>query len=112
MRRRVLSPAWQSIGDFVGTPKSREQFVPQVQGFGRLIPDLKWVPQQILREGNRYTVIGRATGTPSGVFFGQPHTGRSFDILSIDVHTVEGGVIVHSYHVEDWASALRQLRAQ
>jgi hypothetical protein len=30
--------------------------------------------------------------------------------MSIDVHTVEGGRIVRTYHVEDWAGAIRQLR--
>jgi hypothetical protein len=31
---------------------------------------------------------------------------------SIDVHTVEGGKLVRSYHVEDWMSAIRQFSAQ
>ncbi|MDX2102966.1 MAG: ester cyclase [Alphaproteobacteria bacterium] len=107
---RVLAPTWQSIGDFATAPKTRDQFIPQIQGFGRAVPDIKWVPQQILQEGNRFTVISRATGTPAGAFLGQPHSGRTFDIMSIDVHTVEAGVITRSYHVEDWASAIRQLR--
>ena len=29
--------------------------------------------------------------------------------MSIDVHTIEGGKMVHSYHVEDWIGATRQL---
>jgi hypothetical protein len=38
--------------------------------------------------------------------------GRSFDILTIDIHELEDGVIVRTYHVEDWAGALQQLRGQ
>ncbi|MGH6962005.1 MAG: ester cyclase [Dongiaceae bacterium] len=64
----------------------------------------------MLRDGNRYVVRGRATGTPVKPFFGVDAGGRSFDIMSIDIHTVENGKIVRSYHVEDWAGALRQLR--
>ena len=58
------------------------------------------------------TVRGEATGTPSAEFMGTPHSGKSFRVMSIDVHTIEGGKIVHSYHIEDWIGATRQLAAK
>ena len=54
-------------------------------------------------------VRSRATGTPTGPLFGVDGNGRSFDILTIDIHTIEHGKITRSYHVEDWAGALQQL---
>ena len=36
--------------------------------------------------------------------------GKSWEIMSIDIHTVENGKVVTSYHVEDWAGAIRQLK--
>jgi len=54
----------------------------------------------------------RATGTPKGPLFGVDGEGRSFDILTIDIHTVENGKIVTSYHLEDWAGALQQLQGK
>jgi len=109
---KVLAPGWESIGDYSGAKKTRDQFVGQLQGFGKLMPDLKWVPQEIVQQGQTFVVRGRATGTPNGPFFGVPASGKSFDIMSIDIHTVENGLIVRSYHVEDWAAALRQLSAK
>lgn len=109
---KVLAPAWESIGDHGGVNKKRDQFIGQVKGFGKLIPDLKWKVQEVIREGNRYVVRSRATGTPAGPFFGVAPTGKSFDIMTIDIHTVENGQIVRSYHVEDWAGAIRQLGAK
>lgn len=109
---KVLAPAWESVGDYGGVNKKRDQFVGQVKGFGKLIPDLKWSIQEVIREGNRYVVRGRATGTPTGPFFSVPPSGKSFDIMTIDIHTVENGQIVRSYHVEDWAGAIRQLSAK
>jgi len=44
--------------------------------------------------------------------FGVDGKGKGFDILTIDIHTLEGGKIIRSYHVEDWAGALRQLSAK
>lgn len=109
---KVLAPNWESVGDHTGVNKKREQFIGQVQGFGKLIPDLKWAVQEVIQQGNRFVVRGRATGTPTGPFFGVPHGGKSFDIMTIDIHTVEKGQIVRSYHVEDWAAAIRQLSAK
>jgi predicted ester cyclase len=109
---KVLAPGWQSIGDYSGINKSREQFIGQLQGFGKLMPDLKWLPQDVVQQGNTYVVRSRATGTPTGPLFGVPASGKSFDVMTIDMHTVENGQIVRSYHVEDWAGAIRQLSAK
>ena len=32
-----------------------------------------------------------------------------FKIMTIDIHEVKDGKIVQSYHVEDWARAIRQV---
>jgi len=104
---------WQSIGDYSGTNKKRDQFIGQVSGFfAKLMPDLNWEVQEMIQEGNTVVVRSRATGTPKGPLFGVDGKGKSFDILTIDIHTVENGKIVSSYHVEDWAGALQQLKAQ
>jgi len=104
---------WQSIGDYSGKNKKRDQFIGQVSGFfAKLMPDLNWEVQEMIQEGNTVVVRGRATGTPQGPLFGVDGEGRSFDILTIDIHTVESGKIVTSYHVEDWAGALQQLKGE
>lgn len=101
---------WQSIGDYSGKNKQRDQFIGQVSGFfAKLIPDLNWEVQEMIQEGNTVVVRSRATGTPNGPLFGVDGKGKSFDILTIDIHTLEDGKIVSSYHVEDWAGALQQL---
>lgn len=53
-----------------------------------------------------------SAGTPSGEFFGVPHSGKSFKTLAIDIQTVEGGKIVKTYHLENSINALGQLRAK
>jgi len=104
------SEQWQSIGDYSGENKQKEQFLGQVSGFfAKLIPDLNWEVQEMIQEGNTIVVRSRATGTPNGPMFGVDGGGKSFDILTIDIHTLENGKIVSSYHVEDWAGALQQL---
>lgn len=100
---------WESIGDCAGENKARDAFLGQVGGFAKLIPDLNWAVQDMHESGEYVTVRSRATGTPMAPFFGVDGEGRSFDIMTIDIHRVEDGKIVSSYHVEDWAGALQQL---
>ena len=107
----AIAPQWRSFGA-ENNSKGREEFVAQVTGFGKLIPDLTWEIKDILVDGNRVIVRGEASGTPAGPFFGVPHGGKSFRVMSIDIHTVENGKLVTAYHVEDWASAVRQLSAK
>jgi len=109
--RRATAPEWVSCGanDVCG---AREQVIPAIAGRHKAIPDLKWEIKEVLVSGNRVTVRGEATGTPAGEFMGVPHGGKSFKLMSIDVHTIEGGKIVRSYHIEDWLGAVRQLSAK
>lgn len=81
---------------------------------GQVVPDLTWVPQDIIEtDDNRFVVRGLASGTPVGPFLGvDPATGKAFEIMSIDILTVEGGLITHIYHLEDWTGAIAQLTAQ
>ena len=106
-----LAPDWESIGDYTGARKTREQFGVQLRGFGGLIPDLTWKIEELIDAGDRFIVRGRAAGTPIGVFFGVEPRGKKFEIMSIDIHTVANGLIARTHHVEDWAGALRQLTA-
>lgn len=105
----VTAEGWVSIGDYSGATKSREAFVGQMGGFSKLIPDLNWSVEAMHQDGDTVVVRSRASGTPVAPFFGVDGEGRSFDILTIDIHKLEDGMIVQSYHVEDWAGALRQL---
>lgn len=111
LSEQVLSPDWKSYSsetDF----KGREAFVAQVTGFGKLIPDLKWDIKDVMVDGNRIIVRSEASGTPVGPFFGVQPTGKSFRIMTIDIHTIKDGKAVLAHHVEDWAGALRQLQAK
>lgn len=70
---------------------------------GQVVPDLSWISEEVIPvSGGRFVVRGTATGTPIGPFFGvDPATGNSFEIMSIDIVTVEAGLITHIYHLED-----------
>ena len=109
--RQVTTPEWVSCRGN-NDCNTRDQVIAGVGARLKSIPDLKWEIKDIVVAGNQVTVRGEATGTPAGEFMGAPHSGKSFKQMSIDVHTLEGGKMVRSYHVEDWIGAVRQLTAK
>jgi len=90
---------------------TRDEVIAGVAARLKSVPDLTWEIKDVLVSGDQVTVRGEATGTPAGEFFGAPHTGKSFKVMSIDVHTLRDGRMVRSYHIEDWIGAVRQLGA-
>ncbi|MEM6785294.1 MAG: ester cyclase [Bacteroidota bacterium] len=107
----VLSEDYVSVPTPPMGPGAEGMFAT-LQYFAEVVPDLTWEPREIIPHGNRYTVRGTATGTPVGPFFGvDPATGKRFEIMSIDILTVEDGRVVHAYHLEDWTGAIAQLTA-
>jgi predicted ester cyclase len=109
--KQSTSPQWMSCrGNDVCV--SRDEVLAGMGQRLKSVPDLKWEIKEILVSGNQVTVRGEATGTPAGEFMGVPYTGKSFKLMSIDVHTLEGGKIVRTYHIEDWLGAVRQLSAK
>jgi len=92
--------------------KVKPALMGQVEFFWKLIPDLKWEPQDIAVDGNKYVVRSLVTGTPNGDFMGLPTDGtKSFKIMSIDFHTVIDGKLTTAYHLEDWGTAMKQLKS-
>ena len=88
---------------------STRKFIGGFKSRGEALPDVKWEIKEVLIAGERVIVRGEASGTPSGIFRGILTSGKSFKIMSIDIHTIEDGKIKRSYHVEDWAGAMRQV---
>lgn len=108
--RRILADGFVSHGS--ADQKGKEELIQQIGFFWKLVPDLKWEPQQLVEAGDTYVVRSIASGTPMGEFMGLPTDGtKRFVIMTIDVHRVVDGVIQEVHHLEDWSTAMRQLRA-
>jgi len=91
--------------------KGKPALIGQVEHFWKLILDLKWEPQDIVNEGNKYVVRSLVSGTPNGDFMGLPTDGtKFFKIMSIDFHTLEDGKLKSVHHLEDWSTAMKQLK--
>jgi predicted ester cyclase len=92
--------------------KGKEGLIGMLNFFWNLMPDLKWEPQELLNDGEKYIVRSKATGTPKGDFMGLTTDGtKSFEIMTIDIHKIVDGKILAVHHIEDWAAAIKQLKS-
>lgn len=106
---RILADGFESING--QETKTKATLMAQVERFWTLIPDLQWKPQDIVIDGSKVVVRSVASGTPKGAFMGMELDGsKSFRIDTIDIHEIADGRIARVYHLEDWATAMRQLR--
>lgn len=108
----LFSPEVVSIPTPPGGPGA-QGMLNTVAFLGQVVPDLTWTPEEVIELDGRFVVRGTAKGTPVGPFLGvDPATGKSFEIMSIDIVTVTDGLISHVFHLEDWTGAIAQLTAE
>ena len=113
LQEQILTADYESCWGYLpGECWGREASIKVVGGFAKSIPDMKFDIKEILVSGDRVIVRGEVSGTPAGDLFGVPHTGKSFRIMAIDIQTIRDGKIARTYHLENWLSALGQLRAK
>ena len=89
---------------------SRDQLANVFRGMGETVPDLSWRIVEIHTFGDRIVVRGEATGIPTGEFCGAKPTGKGFRTMAIDLFTVRDGKLAAAYHIENWMSALEQMK--
>jgi ketosteroid isomerase-like protein len=113
IQEQVLTTDYESCSGYLpGECWGRDTSIKVVGNFTNSIPDMRFEIKEVLVAGNRVIVRGEVTGTPAGELFGVPHTGKSFKIMAIDIQTIRDGKIAKTFHMENWLSALGQLRAK
>ena len=106
-----IAPHWRSFGSNEGS-RGVEETTKSISALrNNNVSDLTWDIVEVISAGEHIIVRGEARGTPAKAFFGVPHGGKSFKIMSIDIHKVAAGKVETTWHVENWADAMRQLAA-
>jgi ketosteroid isomerase-like protein len=112
-RSGKLTEDYESCAGYLpGECWGRETSIKVVSNFATTIPDMKFDVKEVLVAGDRVIVRGEVTGTPAGDLFGVPHSGKSFRIMAVDIQTIRDGKIARTFHMENWLSAIGQLRAK
>jgi ketosteroid isomerase-like protein len=113
IQEQNLTADYESCSGYLpGECWGRDTSIKVVGNFSKSIPDMKFDIKEVLVAGDRVIVRGEVTGTPAGELFGVPHTGKSLRMMAIDIQTIKDGKISKTFHLENWLSAVGQLRAK
>jgi len=92
--------------------KGKAQLIWQISGFWKLMPNMVWEIKDMVQEGNQVVVRCEFSPSPNGNFMGMDLDGtKSFKIMTMDMHTIENGQIKTVYHLEEWTTAIAQLKS-
>lgn len=105
----VTTPNWRNCTD-EDVCETREAAIKRWSGIRKLIPNFDIELREVLVAGNKVVVRGELSGSPVGPLMGVDPQGRSFRIMTTDIHEISAGKIVHSYHLEDWGRGIEQMR--
>jgi Ohr subfamily peroxiredoxin/uncharacterized protein (TIGR02118 family) len=110
--RQILAPAWQELPPvYPGQPDGPEGYVPIAEAFAAAFPGGHFEIHDVMRAGNRYIVRTTVHGVHSAPIFGREATGAAVSFNTIDIHEVEDGQFVRSWHLEDIATAQAMMDA-
>jgi predicted ester cyclase len=111
----ILAEDWEDIPLPPGTRLGRESFKTQGLGWIRTVfPDFTVTNEDVIvsADGSKVAVRSVSGGTHTGEVLGIPPTGKKVEFRAFDIHQLAGGVIVRTWHLEDFLGLVMQLGAQ
>lgn len=107
----ILDPNWVDDPLMPGQQAGPQGIKDRVATLQQVAPDYHVTNDEIVIMDNRVAVHSTVRGTHTSTFFGIPATGRQFVMRTCDFHHVEHGVIVYTWHLEDFFGLLQQFGA-
>lgn len=92
-----------------GQGQGREGLKEVVHALRSAFPDMHWVPQEMVAEGQKVVTRFVWTGTHRGVFMGIPATGRSVEVKGVVIDLLEDGRMSESRILMDTMGLMQQL---
>jgi len=106
---RILAPDWVDIPSPPTAPHGLAAAKATMAMLVSAFPDFDIRIEDIIQADNKVVVRSTITGTQRQAFAGLAATGRSMKIQAVDIHEIENGKILRTWHTEDWMTGLREL---
>lgn len=111
----ILAEDWEDIPLPPGVTLGRESFKAQGLGWIRTVfPDFTVINEDVIvsADGSKVAVRSVSGGTHAGEMLGIAPTGKRVEFRAFDIHQLKDGVIVRTWHLEDFLGLVMQLGAQ
>ncbi len=104
------APEYEGVDVGEAEPQRGPQAISRsVDRYLRAFPDLRFVEEDVVIQGDRAVVVWTAHGTHGGKLMHIPPTGRKIAVRGISVLTIENGKITRGLYVWDAAGLLRTI---
>jgi len=104
------APHYEGVDVGQAKPQCGPQDVSRlVKRYLQAFPDLRFVDEEAVVQGNRVALVWTARGTHAGELMRIPPTGRSIAVRGTSVLTVENGKITRGLYIWDVAGLLRSI---
>ena len=107
----AISANWDDLPLAPHQGPGREGFKPTAQYFFTAFPDLHVTNDQIVADGNLVVVRSTLAGTQRGEFSGMAPSDKPFSVMVMDMHEMQDGKIIRTWHVENWLGMMFQTGA-
>jgi steroid delta-isomerase-like uncharacterized protein len=108
--KTFYAPEYEGVDVGQAEPRRGPRDVAQtVERYLQAFPDLRFVADDVIVQGNRAVLVWTAHGTHGGKLMRIPPTGHTINVRGTSVLTVESGKITHGLHIWDVAGLLRSI---
>lgn len=108
--RSFYAPEYEGVDVGEAEPRRGPSDVAQtVERYLRAFPDLHFVEDDVVAQGDRAVLVWTACGTHGGQLMRIPPTGREISMRGTSVFTIRDGKITSGLHVWDVAGLLRSI---
>lgn len=107
----VVDPDWvEDPPAYSGQPKGAKGYLPVAQELRKALGGLRIEILEVIDAAPKYVVRTRLSGKHQDTFLNVPATGKDIRFDAIDIHEVVDGKIQRTWHIKDFAGAMRQMR--
>jgi steroid delta-isomerase-like uncharacterized protein len=107
----IVAEDFVELDPLPGQRQGREGLKEVIGMLRAAFPDMHWVVDEMIAEGEKVVTRFTWTGTQQGTFMGIPATGRSVVVKGVVIDRIVGGMMTDSRILMDTMGMMQQLGA-
>jgi steroid delta-isomerase-like uncharacterized protein len=107
----IVAEDFVELDPLPGQRQGREGLKEVIGMLRAAFPDMHWVVEEMIAEGEKVVTRFTWTGTQQGTFMGIPATGRNVVVKGVVIDRIVGGMMTDSRILMDTIGMMQQLGA-
>ena len=107
----IVAEDFVELDPLPGQRQGREGLKEVIGMLRAAFPDMHWVVEEMIAEGEQVVTRFTWTGTQQGTFMGIPATGRNVVVKGVVIDRIVGGMMTDSRMLMDTMGMMQQLGA-